>query len=130
LCVPIESGDDDKLVGRLLLTEISLPYNYKVEGRNNKTEVEDSWMGKMKSFRRDQLHPSGSKMRSFFLGEVGRNCMTVKGKRSHLISNENGTFLGSVFVTDYENGVRKRARKFFQAPSNVPLSEIGITITN
>jgi hypothetical protein len=51
----------------------------------------------------------------------------VTGKRSDLIVNENGTFLGWAFLTEVgSEGERKRARKYFQAPSNVPLSDIGI----
>jgi hypothetical protein len=64
----------------------------------------------------------------FFVGQEGSNCWSVKGKRSNFISNQNGTFIGWAFVNDYQNAVgRKRARKFFQAPSNVPISEIQIS---
>jgi hypothetical protein len=125
-CLQIETGDDE-LGGRMILAEISLPYNYAVDFHewNNETGKKSKLKGNDESFRRDELHPRGSRLRSFFLGEEGsRNCLMVRGKRSNLIANENGTFLGWAFLTEVKGGVRKRARKYFQAPSNVPLSEL------
>jgi hypothetical protein len=128
LCLQMNPGDE--MVGRGIVAEVRLPYNYKVEPHTAHDRKVEDLMGTEESFGRDQLYPDGAGVSRFFLGQEGRNCWSVKGKRSNFISNENGTFIGWAFVNDYQNAVgRKRARKFFQAPSNVPITEIQISST-